>query len=198
VLIVAIKQPSQTSAGYILTGTVEKDVGTITATPANSSKIVFSAYEPDGSLSQYWDVEFKLVDLYLGFWDISSHIFGKAEIYVTPMNVVIRPRYIPPGWRYYFEGVGLSLKAGNTYTLPLGGKARFNMWVTRENTQLYFDVRDEFGNVLAFFSGPSGGRNITLSVFEEGRKVYEDNVGKYMPDTLFFRVGEDILRLGKI
>ena len=203
VLVVAIKRPSQTSAGYILTGTVEKDVGTMTATPANSSKIVFSAYEPDGSLSQYWRVQFYLGDLYLGFWDISFHIPGKAEIYVTPMNVVISPQYIPPGWSYGFEPVGLSLKAGNTYSLPLGGRVRINMWVIKENTQLYLDVRDEYGNVLAFFSGPSDRGDITLAVFEEGRKVYETDVhslfysvGKTFSDSAKFELYADLGPLG--
>jgi len=186
ITVIAIKRPSQGSPGYILTGSIKGD-GEISST--NSSRLVFTTYEANGSLSQYWNVEFRLPDLYIGNWVFPFSIPGRAEFYVTPMNVVVNPRYIPPGWYYYFEGIGLSLETGHTYSYSFGGKAQFNIWVIKgveEDTQLHFDVRDQFGNVLAFYSDPTGECKITLRVFEGGREVYRDNVGKYIHGTLFY------------
>jgi hypothetical protein len=58
--ILAIKRPSKTSEGYILV----KNISTVSQagiiSPENTSKLTLTAYEPDGSLSSYWNVEFRL------------------------------------------------------------------------------------------------------------------------------------------
>ena len=164
--------------------------------PAGASKLTLTAYDPDGSLSSYWNVEFRLPDLYLGNWVWGFQLTGRDVFHVTPMNVVLNPRYIPPGWYYYFESIALPLEANREYSYSFGGKGFFRLWVIKQDTQLWFDVRDQFGNILAFYSklcpspsDPTGGRNMTLRVFEEGREVYRDNIGKYVPGTLFYGVG---------
>jgi hypothetical protein len=64
------------------------------------------------------------------------------------------------------------------------------MWIIRQDTQLWFDIRDEFGNVLAFYSDPTGECNITMRIFEGSKEVYKDNIGKYTHGTLFYGVGK--------
>jgi len=188
--VVAIKRPSYDSDGYILVKNLTTRHTDHIISSANTSKLLLTAYEPDGNLSIYWNVEFRLPELYLGHWAYSFQLTGKDIFHITPGNLVLNPRYTPPeGWYYYFESIALSLEANREQSYYFGGKGTFRFWVIKENTQLWFDFRDEFGNILAFYSDPMGERNITLRIFEEGREVYTDNLGKYIPGTLFFGIG---------
>jgi hypothetical protein len=189
--IVAIKRPSSVSDGYILAkeiSTVGQATNIISA--ANTSKLIVTAYEPDGSLSKYWDIGFRLPDLYLGNWVYTFQLSGRNVFHITPMKAVLNPRYIPPGWYYYFEHIALSLEANREYVYSFGGKCSFHIWVIKQDTQLWFDIRDRFGNVLAFYSDPTLERNITMRIFEEGKEVYKDNIGRYIPGTLFYSIGK--------
>ena len=101
--ILAIKRPSKTSDGYILVKNMStvSQVGIIS--PKNTSKLTLIAYEPNGSLSSYWNVEFRLPNLYAGNWVYSFQLTGKNVFHITPANIVLNPRYIPPTrWYYYF------------------------------------------------------------------------------------------------
>jgi hypothetical protein len=188
--VIAIKRTSTNSDGYILVKEVKPEDQMVNIISSmNSSKLLVTAYETDGSLSNYWDIEFRLPDLYLGNWVFLFPITGRSLFHITPMNVVVNARYIPPGWYYYFESIALTLQANSEYSYSFGGKGSFRMWIVKQDTQLWFDIRDEFGNVLAFYSDPTGGRNITLRVFEGDSEVYRDNIGNYIPGTLFYGVG---------
>jgi len=189
--ILAIKRPSKTSDGYILVKNMStvSQVGIIS--PKNTSKLTLIAYEPNGSLSSYWNVEFRLPNLYAGNWVYSFQLTGKNVFHITPVNIVLTPRYIPPTrWYYYFEGITLQPEENREYSLSFGGKMSFHLWVIKQNTQLWFDLRDEFGNILEFYSDPTGGRNITFRILEDGIEVYRDNIGKYIPATLFYGIGK--------
>ena len=186
--IIAIKRTGESSDGYLLvkTAPVSQD---IVITSINSSTLQLAAYNPDGSLSYYWDVGLRLPDLYLPNWAFIFKLYGKNTLHVSPMNVLINPRFIPPEWYYYFEGIAVTLEPGQTYSYSFGKRVTFKLWVIKHDTQLYFDVRDEFGNVLAFYDN-RGIRNIRLRIFEGSNKVYDDNIGKYIPGTLFYGIGK--------
>ena len=186
--ILALKR-SKTGNNYLLVEKVSLNGTTIISTQ-NSAEISFEAYNPDHTPSNQWDVEFRLPDLYLGNWAYLFRVYGKTIVKASPMKVVLNPRYMPPGWYYYFEHIALTLKEDTTYSYRFGGKAYFNLWVIKEDTQLWFDVRDEFGNVLAFYSGPDSSHYVRLRIFEDGSKVYDDNIGKYISGTLFYAIGK--------
>jgi len=189
--LIAIKRSSTTSDGYLLVKEITPIQAINTITSTNTSKLTLYAYEPDGGLSEYWNVELRLPELYLGNLPFIFQITGKSVLHITPMKAVLNARYIPPGWYYYFESIALLLEAGHEYTYSFGGKGSFHMWVIRQNTQLWFDIRDEFGNVLAFYSDPRGERNLTMRIFEGGKEVFKDNIGKYIPGTLFYSIKKD-------
>jgi len=186
--LITIKRSSTISDGYFLVKEITPTQTTNTITPINASKLTMYAYEPDGSLSKYWDIGFRLPELYLGNWFFYFPITGKSVLHITPIKAVLNARYIPPGWYYYFESIALSLEANREYTYSFGGKGFFRLWVIRQNTQLWFDIRDMFGNVLAFYSDSRGGRNITIRIFEGGKEVFKDNIGKYIPGTLIYSI----------
>jgi len=186
--LLAFKRPS--SNGYLLKGKLLSWESHTTLTAETASKISFKAYNADGSLSYYWDVEFRLPELFLGNWVYTFQLLGETAVYVSPMKIIMNPRFIPPGWYYYFEHISLETEERQEYSYSFGGRATFNLWVIKDDTQLYFDIRDEFGNVLAFYSDPQQSRYIRFMVFEGGTKVFDDNVGQYIPGTLFYGVGQ--------
>jgi len=188
--IIAIKRPSTISDGYVLVKEITPLQSINTISSINASKLIVNAYESNGSLSNYWNIEFRLPDLYLGNWVYAFQITGRNTFHITPMKVVINARYTPPGWYYYFESIALSLEANHEYAYSFGGKGSFHMWIIRQDTQLWFDIRDEFGNVLAFYSDPTGECNITMRIFEGSKEVYKDNIGKYTHGTLFYGIGK--------
>ncbi|RLF02365.1 MAG: hypothetical protein DRK00_10130, partial [Thermoprotei archaeon] len=188
--LLVVTYPRRYRDAYLLVGGVQPGLRREAISAVGAATISFTAYEADGSLSDYWNVEFRLPDLYLGNWVFCFQVVeGRTTIHISPMNVVINPRFIPPGWYYYFEHIALELEEGEEYEFSLGGRASFRLWVLREpppSTQLWFDVRDEFGNVLAFYSDPTSSRYIRLRVFENGVEVYDENIGMYIPGTLFY------------
>jgi hypothetical protein len=192
--IIAVKRPSAMSDGYILVKEITPLQNINVISSINTSKLIITAYESDGQLSNYWNIEFRLPEFYLGHWVYAFQISGRNTFHITPMKVVINARYIPPGWYYYFESIALSLEANRVYTYSFGGKGAFRLWIIKQGTQLWFDVRDEFGNVLAFYSdnrrSTMGERNIIMRVFERGTEVYNDNIGRYIPGTLFYGIGK--------
>lgn len=190
ITLLAVARSGSSRGSYLIVGGIQPGVGRGLISAVGAARISFTAYEADGSFSDYWDVEFRLPGLYLGNWVYYFRVEGgRATVHVSPTKVVVNPRYIPPGWYYYFEHIAFELEEGREYELSLGGKASFRLWVVREpppSTQLWFDVRDEFGNVLAFYSDPGLSRYIRLRVFEEGVEVYDENIGIYIPGTLFY------------
>lgn len=111
ITIITIKRPSLTSDGYLLVKEVKpENQDAVTISSANTSTLLVSAYEPDGSLLHRWDIEVRLPDLYLGHWVFLFPIAGKSTIHTSPMNAVINARYIPPRWYFYFESTALSLR----------------------------------------------------------------------------------------
>jgi len=186
--ILGIKR-STTSINYLLVGNTSLDTPTVVISAENSSEITFEAYNPDKSSSTYWDVEFRLPELYLGNWVYCFQIYGRTAIKISPTKIVLNPRFIPPNWYYYFEHIYLEPKENSKYLYRLGGQFSFHFWVIKEDTQLWFDIRDEFGNVLAFYSNPNSSRYIKLRIYEDNAVVYDKNIGPEIPGTLFYGVG---------
>jgi len=187
--ILGIKR-STMSVNYLLVSRTSLDKSTVVISAENSSEITFEPYNPDKSPSTYWDVEFRLPELYLGNWVYYFGIYGRTAIKISPMKIVLNPRFIPPNWYYYFEHIYLEPKENSKYLYRLGGQFSFHFWVIKEDTQLWFDIRDEFGNVLAFYSNPNSSRYIKLKIYEDNAVVYDKNIGPEIPGTLFYGVGK--------
>jgi|GEM_PF-1502244 len=189
--ILAVKRPSSISDGYILVkeiSTGDQAVNIISS--MNTSKLILIGYDSNGSLSNYWHVVFRLPDLYLGGWAYGGfQLTGRTVFHITPMTVLFNPIYIPPGWYYYFDLIALSLEANHEYAYSFGRNASFiNMWVMPRtwSTELWFNIKDEFGNVLAFYADSSSKPNITLRIFEGDKEVYKNNI-----KTLFYGIGRN-------
>jgi len=187
--ILGIKR-STTSINYLLVGKTSLNETAVVISAKNSAEITFEAYNPDKSPSTYWNVEFRLPELYLGNWVYCFQIYGRTVVKISPMKIVLNPRFIPPNWYYYFEHIYLEPKENSKYLYRLGGKFSFHFWVIKEDTQLWFDIRDEFGNVLAFYSDPNNSRYIKLRIYENNVVVYDKNIGPEIPGTLFYGVGK--------
>jgi hypothetical protein len=188
--ILAVKQPTRFSDGYVLTKEVSAGQNSVTISSTNSASLSLTAYNPDGSFSNYWNTEFRLPNLYLGNWVFAFQLTGENLFHVSPMYVVMNPRFIPPGWYYYFESMALALEANQEYRYSFGKAVSFHLWVIEQDTQLWFDIRDEFENVLAFYSGPDSSRSIRMKIFEGTFEVYNDDIGKYTAGSLFYGIGK--------
>jgi hypothetical protein len=160
---------------YILKKSIvpSRDNGIISA--KNYPKIVLTGYDEFGNISSYWSAWFRFPEYYAWGWGVTFKFSNMSIFYVPPTSIMINAFYSPPNWFYYFDDIGLILKENESFFHFFGGQGYFHLWVIKENTQLMFDIRDSFGNVVSYYS--SNEKYAWLKIIEKGNVVFYDDIG---------------------
>jgi hypothetical protein len=172
--IIAVKR-AKDNENYILEKNLipAHDNGIVSA--KRFPNIILSGYDESGGISPYWSVLFRFPEYYALGWGISFKISKMTVFHIPPTPVILNGVYAPPNWYYYFDDIGLTLKENETYVHSFGGKGSFHPWIIKEGTQLMFDIRDSFGNVVSYYS--SNEKHAWLTIKEDGNILFNDDVG---------------------
>lgn len=173
--VIGVHRTCGSSANYVLVKSVDIFQGTVTISAKNYPKIILTGLDLSGNVSPYWYVWLRFPALYAFGWGQTFSFSNNTVFYIPPMGVLINGIYSPPGWYYYFDDIGINLRENETYTHKFGGKASFHLWVIKPDTQLLFDIRDEFGNVVSYYS--SDQKSVQLRIMQGGSIVFDQDIG---------------------
>ena len=112
-----------------------------------------------------------------GLQPVTFYIEGAEDIYVTPSLVGIWYDVNVEGWHYHFPPSDYSLVNGEYRVFRVGGKFTVRVHVLREDTQIWLDVRDSFGNVLINYCH-NGEARIPITLTRNGEVIFEGDIAE--------------------
>ena len=186
--VIGVHRACGSSTNYVLVKSVDIFQGAVTITAKNYPKIILTGLDSSGNVSPYWSVWLRFPALYAFGWGQTFSFSDNTVFYIPPMGVLINGIYSPPGWNYYFDDIGINLRENETYTHKFGGKASFHLWVIKQDTQLLFDIRDEFGNVVSYYS--SDQKSVQLRIMQGGSVVFYQDIGSKIGNWNIYVLGQ--------
>ncbi len=198
--VLLVKKTSETQDGYILTYKNVTCPGTLVGNPnIDNNSVLFKSF--DGNLNPTLgdvEVRFPTFDADAGF-NISFSVWSESRVHFSSDTVVFSYRFILTDWYMYFSGAKFSLSGNMDDTISFGGPFSGNLNVIPKGaehfppaTQLWFDIRDYFGNVL-IFHGSDYGEKIPFTVTRSGDTLFSDSLpGRYTSIPSVYDTTEDI------
>ena len=119
-----------------------------------------------------------------GLAPINIRVNGKLDLYTTPALVTITPWITIDSWCYRFTPLDYQLRAGEKRELRVGGPLSIKLWVQREQTQTWIDIRDSYGNIVGLFWDDGLPTQIPITLTKGDKIIYEGVI-----DSLFDCVG---------
>ncbi|MGB9622379.1 MAG: hypothetical protein ACPL07_00910, partial [Candidatus Bathyarchaeia archaeon] len=161
---------------YVLKKNITQTPNEVIISAKGYPTLVLTGYDESGNISPYWNIMLRFPEYYAMGWGTWFRFSNMTVIHVPAGQVLLNGVYSPPSWYYYFDDIGLILNENETYMHYFGGKSSFHLWVIKENTQLMFDIRDSFGNVVSDYA--SDEKHAQLTVWENETVVFNDDIGK--------------------
>jgi hypothetical protein len=111
-----------------------------------------------------------------GLAPITLQVSGRLDFYTTPTTVTTVPWIEYDPWCYSFVPYDYNLSAAETYAFNLGGPLTMKLWVQEEQTQLWIDIRDSFGNPLCWFWNDGAPTMIPITLTNDTGTIYEGTI----------------------
>lgn len=185
---VALSGYSNSEEGYLM---MQKDIESgssivIQPSSSNMTRLTFKIYDKLNNPT-FGKVYINLLHfdiLYANYWD-SNFIFditGQRDIYVTPELVSIWSSISINGWTYYFIGKEYDLLGNTHLVFEYGGPLNITLRVRAPDyfsdyIQIWFDVRDSYGNMMSAFYNSSGCVSIPITIWRGTNVIYNGDIG---------------------
>jgi hypothetical protein len=110
---------------------------------------------------------------------------GNRIIYLTPGKIGIKVILTTGGWCYSYEYRDYIITEGTTLDIKYGGQLSAAVRVLLENTQIWLEVKDQFGNLMVSFADRNGDVHIPIKLGKDGQIIYSGDLaivdGEYQP-----------------
>jgi hypothetical protein len=180
--------PRDVQPGYAIHEKEVQSGSTLEVRPTFSTMthLIFKAYDTNNNPTDGLTVDINYhsfsIGTNTGLQTISFSVHETADIYSTPELVRIVYIFYNNNWRYPFIVNDYNLSKGSQLELKFGGPITADVHVLRENTQIWLDVRDSFGNIMINFGNPSGRAPVLIKLLKNGSAVYEGDIAEKVGD----------------
>lgn len=181
---VLLYTPRDVQPGYVFHEKSVPSGSTLEVRPTLSTvtHLIFEAYDTSNNPTDGLVVDINYhrfsVGTSTGLQTISFSADETATIYATPELVRIGFTFYKNNWRYCFIVNDYNLTEDTQLVFKFGGPFIVNINVLRENTQIWLDVRDSFGNIMGSFGNPSGEAPIPIKLTRNGTTIYEGDISE--------------------
>ncbi len=181
---ILLHTPRDVQPGYVIHKKNVQSGSSLEVRPTLSTitHLTLEAYDtvnnPTNGLTSHINYHGFSVGTTTGFQPITFSVNGTADIYATPELIRIAYAFDKNGWHFSFVGNDYNLTAGAHRIFKFGGPPVVDINILRQNTQIWLDVRDSFGNVMVNFANPAGKAPVLIRLTRDGMIIYESDISE--------------------